>query len=540
MDVFQVFFLVIPLVICLILVIWLWKMRRRNLHVIEELTSNIQTQRAELRERESQLADIRSDVKAKETSRRELVHNLASRVSLVNGSLEDLIDDEDLDLPEVLKGPIETASLNSRRLFAEIRQLIDSNAQERGEFTLKTEKVYADKFFKQVIDEISHQFGQKGLDVSYSHSLKKGLIVEIDTFRVEKLFLRLLSEGMDEFEGCRVNIHAQTSEDSHHIQFNLEYQFDGQVQHLNSYDQAGSFPQSKFEMRFLSLVWEEHKAIGCHTMSIRFESAVGNIDALGVGTDSHGKSDPLLHIANVLVVEDFAQMRKFITKLLGKKYKVLEAHNGLEALEILETRKIDLVISDLMMPGMNGIKLLEVMKAHDDWNAIPFIMLTAKDDDTSKLTALKNGLDDYVIKPFQSAELLARVHNILNRRIQLGDSTEPPKELSFNEEFMLAISVIVDERLADSDFGVDALVDQSNLSKRSLYRRLKDETGFTPSQYIKERRLLKARECFRNRKFSTVAEVGHAVGYNSSRLFSEQFYQRFGKKPSDFMMKVSG
>lgn len=533
-----IFIVIVSFGACAIVILTLLKKLKHNFGLLQELKGRIQAQEAELNEKESQLADIRRDVKDKDTAKQELVHNLASRVSLINGSLEGVLDNKDLDLPLIVRAPIDAAKANTRQLFSEIRQLIDVNAQGRGELVLKKEKVLAVQFFKEVVNEISHQLEQRGVEVSYRSIIPENLAVELDAFRVERLFLKILSEIACESGKCSVEIDAKTSENQDSIRFDFKFQRE-ELSIREGIDDIGLFSKSKAEIHLLSLEWEEEWSDKVYILSIKFGGYIDHINSQSEPASST-KIDPLLQTANVLVVEDFAQMRKFITKLLCKKYKVLEAHNGLEALEILETTRIDLVISDLMMPGMNGIELLRVMKAHEDWKKLPFVMLTAKDDDTSKLGALKSGLDDYVIKPFQSAELMARVYNILNRRNQPGELDALTTELSFNQEFMLSISTIVDERLADPVFGVDDLVDQSNLSKRSLYRRLKDETGFTPSQYIKERRLLRARECLRNRSFATVAEVGHAVGYNSSRLFSEQFYQRFGKKPSDFMAKATG
>lgn len=222
--------------------------------------------------------------------------------------------------------------------------------------------------------------------------------------------------------------------------------------------------------------------------------------------------------------------------------KVLEAPNGNKALAVLEHKKVDLVLSDVMMPEVDGFELLAIVKAKASWKTIPFIMITAKSDLESKLAALQEGVDDYIQKPFVASELIARIQNVLDNVQLRKEETEPgttmlPAEKADDQLIGKAKKTVLENAHLD-DFNVLLLAQELSMSERTLYRALKTSTGLTPNNFIKEVKLKRARTLLEQETYRSVAEVARAAGFKTRSNFTTQFVQRFGKKPSDYLQSV--
>lgn len=237
----------------------------------------------------------------------------------------------------------------------------------------------------------------------------------------------------------------------------------------------------------------------------------------------------------ILIVEDHVDMQAFIKRILERHFELLEAANGEEALNLLSEAKVDLVVSDVMMPKMDGFELLEVVKKEEALNGLSMIMLTARAAEEDKLFALTMGVDDYLTKPFSAAELLARIKNILENRMNRLGVEEPDEILSADEKFVREIKGLVHENIAERILNVAYLASEMALSERQLLRRLKSATGLTPIQFIREVRLLQAKGILERKATRTVAEVSYAVGFDTTFYFTSQFAARFGKNPSEYL-----
>lgn len=255
--------------------------------------------------------------------------------------------------------------------------------------------------------------------------------------------------------------------------------------------------------------------------------------------------------ATILLAEDNLNLQQFIQLELAD-YRIVPANNGFEALDQLQTMETlpHLIISDIMMPGMDGFALLEQLKAHEQFRKIPVIMLTARADLHDKLTALRIGVDDYMLKPFITEELKARVNNLLVRYHNRSYENElpeaaprEPNRLPVTENIPEPVNpawlqqleaVVLDLLNRQEGFTLDTLAEKTFVSKRQLQRNIKAETGLTANNYIKEIRLFRARHLLENKTFATIAEVSYAVGFNDQHYFSTIFAERFGKKPADY------
>ena len=258
--------------------------------------------------------------------------------------------------------------------------------------------------------------------------------------------------------------------------------------------------------------------------------------------------------ARLLLVEDHAEMRAYLRSLLAPHYEVLEAEDGQQALAVLAREAVDLVASDAMMPRLSGLDLLHALKADPNWQGIPFLMVTARADEAHRLAALTVGVDDYLTKPFEATELLARVRTLLaNYQARLhyatlvsAEAAGPAGETAFaanlpEEAPELAAAdqlaqwqAQVADYLPNIAFGPDELAAQLFMSRRTLYRRLGELAGLTPAAWLRELRLHKARQLLETGGFGSVAQVAEATGFATPKYFSTLYTERFGRRPSDY------
>ena len=259
----------------------------------------------------------------------------------------------------------------------------------------------------------------------------------------------------------------------------------------------------------------------------------------------------------VLIVEDHPDMQRFINSLVSMQYDTLVARNGKQALELLEKEKIDLIISDVMMPEMDGYQLLDSLKSSDAYRHIPVVMLTALNSDESKLQALTIGVDDYMTKPFSPEELMARVHNLLKRNLgrkewqteELAPATEGEVVEQVQETDSVAQEILltadeltwikqvektIEQELENDQFSIQALAEEYHLSLRQFRRKVKKITGMSPKQYQQEVALQKARRLLESGEYTYTTAVCYSIGMKHVTRFAKLYEARFGKKPNAY------
>jgi len=244
---------------------------------------------------------------------------------------------------------------------------------------------------------------------------------------------------------------------------------------------------------------------------------------------------------NILIVEDNLDMQQYTGDILSPYYNINYAENGASALTYIQKNETlpQLIISDWMMPIMDGIQLLHNLKNSSLYTDIPIIMLTARAEQNNKLEALILGVDDYLIKPFLATELLVRIQNSLKRSQQRKDfraaEIEPVEKLeSADGKWLQEVKTTVERELQNSQFGISFLATELHISERQLHRKIKTLTGLTPNKYIREIKLLIARDALEQQKFLTVSELAHFVGFSNVSHFSNLYIARFGKNHSDY------
>lgn len=248
----------------------------------------------------------------------------------------------------------------------------------------------------------------------------------------------------------------------------------------------------------------------------------------------------------ILVVEDNTDMRSYIRSILDEYYFVVEATNGKEALDILITQNIDFIISDLMMPVMDGMELSKRVKANFNISHIPFLMLTAKTSNEARIESFRVGVDEYLLKPFDDTLLLARIANILENRkryqqkfsYNMNIDELNIEEASNDQKFLSKAMQIVKENYKDSYYEVAAFTEAMGVSKSLMNKKMKNLTGQSAGQFIRNYRLNLARELILKNKVTrnkNISEIAYEVGFNDPKYFTRCFTRHFNQTPSSLM-----
>lgn len=257
----------------------------------------------------------------------------------------------------------------------------------------------------------------------------------------------------------------------------------------------------------------------------------------GMHGDESRNGDPGKDV--ILVVEDNADTRYFIRENFETGYHVVEAVDGREGIARARELIPDLIISDIMMPHVNGRELCLALKKDIRTSHIPIILLTAKASEDSMIEGLETGADDYVTKPFNTKTLGARVKNLINLRSDLHKKRSrelalmPDKitESNLDKEFMDELDAVIKKNMGDPDFNVEQLAIKLYMSSATVYRKVKALTGEIPSEYIRSSRLRHAAELLKN-KSGSVTEVAFEVGFNSRAYFTQCFKEKYHQLPS--------
>lgn len=249
----------------------------------------------------------------------------------------------------------------------------------------------------------------------------------------------------------------------------------------------------------------------------------------------------------VLVIEDEYDIREYISGALLGTYDVIVAENGKQGLQAAMTSIPDIIVSDIIMPVMDGIELCREVKANVETSHIPVILLTAKDTLQDKTEGYKAGADSYITKPFSASLLKSRVANLLEARKKIASlitSNTSMKHSIMKEslnkidnEFIERITKIIEENLMDEKIDVPTIAQELSMSYSSLYRKVKALTGMSAGEFIRKLRLRKAEQLLLSGKYN-ISEIAHQVGLNSVSYFRECFKEEYGMSPSEYVKKI--
>jgi signal transduction histidine kinase/ligand-binding sensor domain-containing protein/DNA-binding response OmpR family regulator len=251
--------------------------------------------------------------------------------------------------------------------------------------------------------------------------------------------------------------------------------------------------------------------------------------------------------ATLLIVDDNEDILTFLEDHLGKDFNIVKANDGQEAWEILKERQIDLVVSDLSMPKMDGLELMGNVKSNETLKHIPFIILTGRNSHSQKLTCIQNGVDDFVDKPFSPELITWRIKALLYNRNLLKNSfsrnitVEPTVDgeaISHDEAFIQKVVGFIEENIKSNNLSVEFLAEQCNMSRATFYRKMENLMGSAPSTFIRKYRLKKAAKLLQSGNYY-ISEVAYQTGFSTPKYFAKCFQKEFGCSPSEYVKSLT-
>ncbi len=489
----------------------------------------------------------------------EIAHEIRTPLTLINGPLESLKDMQ-IEDPEINKN-LHIMEDNTKHLLSLINQLLDFRKIDSNKFLLSLTNNDIKQLLKDTIGLFEPLVKQQNKTLKFNipdSELqapvdKEGLIKIINNLFVnavkysEKELFVELTKDETHFYITISNDGKLIPKDEAEKIFDPFYQL-GQNRNTPSSTGIGlSLARSLAELHNGQLYLDLHSELNSFILKLPltqdkpvwvYESADDNNKFI---IDEHELSQEKGNNPTLLLVEDNIEMLTFISDKLHSKFNVEKATNGIEGLQILADRNIDLIVSDVMMPDMDGFEFCSKVKNNIDLSHIPVILLTAKNDLDSKIQGLKIGADAYIEKPFSFGHLITQITTLLNNRMREREAFMqkpflPIQQIGMckaDEEFMEKMIDIINENITDGDFNVEKLSESVFMSRSSLHRKIKALSGLTPTDFIRLIRLKKAAVLIQEGKYR-VGEVCYLVGINSPSYFIKLFQKQFGMTPKEF------
>lgn len=499
-----------------------------------------------------------------------IAHEIRTPVSLIIGPLEKIMSKPE-QVPAEMRGELNIIERNCKRLLSLVNQLLDFKKVEQSGFNVTFRPVDITTLLESVVTRFKPSVEQKGATLE-SHYPDIPLVADVDAEAITKLVSNLLNNARkfmkDEIDiAYTVDPVAGTftitvtdngvgikPDDIEKI-FTPFYQVtDGQNESRGGTGLGLSIVKNVAEAHNGTVsVDSEPGRMTAFSVTLPVRQATAKAAEPAADTMSPGGGDDAPAVdeetarrkPRMLVVDDNEEMVNFIASNFNGDYDVITALNGLDALESLRRHpEIDMIVSDWMMPKMNGVELCTAVRNDPNFSHIPFVLLTAKTDNYSKIEGLNCGADSYVEKPFSVQYLKARIRNLLDMRSLLRKKfsespLEPLNAMASNpvdDRLLTDLSKIIEENFSNPDMSVDLLASSLGISRSSLYSKIKTLTNMTPNELIQLTRLKKAARLLAENKYR-VSEIGYMVGFNSSSYFSKCFKQQFGVTPVEFVAK---
>ncbi|KEO75606.1 hypothetical protein EL17_00495 [Anditalea andensis] len=500
-------------------------------------------------------------------------HEFRTPLTLIIAPLEDLLRKIKGEENKWLKRPLKILHFNAKRLQHLIDQILEIREIETGHHQLNLQPVFLASLLQDIIDSFNMLADQKKIKLSlYLHHVPETVLL-LDPDKVQKILFNLLSNAFKfTDQGGEIAVSVKIINEKYKITVrdtgkgiqteDLHKIFDRFYKKGKDNHSAGiglSLTQLLVAIHGGSIYVESEPDKGTvFTMVFPFDTADGEnleiqetkftkpvpLEYYDVITEkSKNDKETLDSGTKILVVDDNQELRLYLKEQLGEFYKVVTAKNGESGLNKAKKIGPALIISDVMMPKMDGYEFCHAIKSTKELSHIPIILLTAKNSQMNKMEGLELGADDYISKPFQILELMARIQNLIqNRKLlhdkykNLGISTEYliNGSNSYDEKLLNRLYTILQDNLDQPNLTVEAIGDQLGLSRVHLFRKIKALTGMSPSDLIKDYRIKQACIRLETGNFK-IAEVATEVGFQDVQYFSKVFKKEKGLSPSDYM-----
>lgn len=562
-----------------------WQLRRRNQELQHEVekrtqevakrTDEVEKQRAQLQIQNEQLEQQNQHIEQQAHQLKELdaaksrffshiSHELRTPLSLILTPLEHVLQGNGI-VPQTIRPYLDRAHTNGKKLITLIDELLQLSKLESGTLTLQETPTALIPLIHRLFYAFESLATKKGIPLDFQTTLEPSHSVWLDIEKFEKILNNLVSNAIKYTPaGGRVTLKSMIADED----YIFTIQDTGQGIHpddlarvFERYFQASRPGHSSEGGMGIGLALAKEYAHllkgDLHVASTLDEGSIFTLrlplrqapdlkHTTGASPTSNKVAErnlpsisypsPLTSSptpdAHLLVIEDHPEMAAQLKQILSPSYAVTLAQDGIEGLVLCRSATFDLVISDVMMPRMDGFELLQMIRQDKTLSSLPVILLTARADEDDRLQGLRLGIDDYITKPFSTAELLVRVQNILRNR---GTDHQSIATLDTDQQFLQAAEQYVLDRLSDPTLSMADVAAHLNVSERHLRRTLKKLTGLSAIGFVRETRLLQAYRMMAQKEHATVAEVSHAVGFATPFYFSKLFLKRFGKRPQEML-----
>jgi signal transduction histidine kinase/ligand-binding sensor domain-containing protein/CheY-like chemotaxis protein/AraC-like DNA-binding protein len=509
-------------------------------------------------------------------------HELRTPLTLIVNPLEQLAKKEKLS-PEGT-AIVDVARKNAGRMVRFINQLLDLRKVQSEKATLQISRVEIVTFVKKIADHFNEAARSKRIKLEII-SNQKELQAWVDAEKLDVVVYNLLGNAVKFTpEGKTIRIFIRTLPEERDFSIAVYDQGPGvpseKLEEIFELFQEGEHAQGRelkgtgiglaLSREFVNLhggtIWAENNEDGGLTVTIRMKLGSEHYNQAQVSFVDKPKSSPVFEkpieqqllqqplsttvpkdsqAPLVLLVEDNDELRSFIRAQLGEFYRVETAKDGEEGLQKAVNLIPDLIVSDIMMPKMDGIQMLDKVKNEVNTSHVPVVLLSAKYSIESQIEGLKYGADCYITKPFNNEFLIASINNLLRQRKKLFEalvekkktitlSPEPVVITSKDEIFLKEVIKVVEEKMADFDFNIDTVAESIAMSRTTFYKKFKSLTGMAPVEFVRDMRLQRARQLL-DAGGSNISEVAYTVGFNSPKYFSTCFKEKYHVSPSEYV-----
>jgi len=546
----------------------------------KKISKKLMVQKDEISSQKNELEKLVKQVKeatdAKFDFFTNISHELRTPLTLIIGPLEDTLTSTRLHFS--LKNNLELVQRNSFRLLKLINQLMDFRKIEEGKMEINASTQVLGDFVFEISNEFKDLARKKHISLNINDKTT-GLIIDFDQSMIDKVLFNLLSNAFkftEENGTINITIDQDKEQENAIIKIedngigmsaeDVEHAFDVFYQgHSSTFKGTGLGLALSKELIIAhngNIIINSKKGNGtCFTIILPFKQNNKNKE-LRESEYNDGKNLKEKHIyttdvlphnyekvttniseksASILIIEDNDDLNSFLSNRLEGTYEVLTAKDGNEGVNKAFDVIPDLIISDIIMPGMSGLKLAEILKNDLRTSHIPIILLTAKTSIEDQIEGMKSHADMFIIKPFNLNYLEESIASILKNRIILREHfvNELPSESRSNSsnkldrKFISEFTSIIESNLSNEDLSVDDIYKGLGISKIQLYRKTKALLGFNVNDYILSVRLQKAKYLLMNEDL-TISEVAYKVGFSSQAYFSTVFKSKFSVTPSEF------
>ena len=516
----------------------------------------------------------------------DISHELRTPLTLILGGIEDVQRHDQLSARA--ENSLTLAHRNAKRMLTLINQLLDFRKIVKEKMELKISRVDLVPVVEDALDDFREMASERQIELLFTVS-RRSILVWVDTERIESVIYNLLSNALKFTpSGGKIEVILSVREAEECVALIVRDTGIGiprdKIGHIfERFVQASRAVDSNMKGSGIGLSLCR-EIVALHHGDISVSSAPGEgsvftvklrmgnahfgmeqIDFTGAAgsdgksaymvsdftsVDSQRRTDvrPPQDAQKILLVEDNRELRVFIYNSLIDTYAVIEADDGVEALEKIRSEMPDIIVTDLMMPRMDGIELIDKVRHDFTMSHIPIVMLTARHSPDDRLKAMEFGADGYITKPFSIELLLARIDNLLTQRRTLFEkfSTQSARNkvaelvvedvvvTDRDEEFMKEVMSWLGKNIENSDLTIDQLATHLGLGRTTMYNKLKSLTGKSPVELLKEYRITKAKLLLRTGQFS-VSEVAYKVGFSDPGYFSRCFREQFRMSPAEYL-----